>query len=48
MNSRVLASDFGLTANSANQPGGNFASSGAKNVTVNDGTNGGFTRATMH
>ena len=48
MNSQVLASDFGLTANPASQPGGNFATSGAKNVAVNDGTNDGFTQATMH
>jgi hypothetical protein len=49
MNSQVLASDFGLTANSASQPGGtNFATSGVKNVAVNDGTNGGFNQATMH
>jgi outer membrane lipase/esterase len=47
MNSQILASFFGLTADPANQPGGtNFATSGAKNVRVNDGTNGGFQAAT--
>src|SRR4051794_26688957 len=47
MNSQILASYFGLTANPANQPGGtNFATSGAKDVLVNDGTNGGFRAAT--
>jgi outer membrane lipase/esterase len=46
MNSQVLAAYFGLTADPANQPGGtNFATSGAKNVLVNDGTNGGFPAA---
>ena len=46
MNSQVLAAHFGLTADPANQPGGtNFATSGAKNVLVNDGTNGGFVAA---
>jgi outer membrane lipase/esterase len=46
MNSQVLAGYFGLTANPANQPGGtNFATSGAKNVVVNNAGNGGFTQA---
>ena len=35
-----------MTANPANQPGGtNFATSGAKNVVVNNAGNGGFTQA---
>jgi outer membrane lipase/esterase len=46
MNSQVLAAYFGLTANPANQPGGtNFATSGAKDLAINDGTDGGFTKA---
>jgi outer membrane lipase/esterase len=46
MNSQLLAGYFGLTANPSNQPGGtNFATSGAKNLAVNDGTNGGFQQA---
>ena len=46
MNSQVLAAYFGLTADPANQPGGtNFATSGAKNVLVNTGANGGFVAA---
>jgi outer membrane lipase/esterase len=46
MNSQVLASYFGLTANPANQPGGtNFATSGAKDLAINDGTDGGFKKA---
>ena len=46
MNSQVLAGYFGLTANPANQPGGtNFATSGAKDVTVNTGATGGFQQA---
>jgi outer membrane lipase/esterase len=46
MNSQFLASDFGLPANPANQPGGtNFAASGAKDVTVNTGATGGFQQA---
>jgi outer membrane lipase/esterase len=46
MNSQVLASYFGLTANPANQPGGtNFATSGAKDLVGNNGTNGGFQQA---
>jgi outer membrane lipase/esterase len=43
MNSEVLAGFFGLTANPANLPGGtNYATSGAKNVTVNSNQTGGF------
>jgi outer membrane lipase/esterase len=46
MNSQVLASYFGLTANPVNQPGGtNFATSGAKDLVGNNGTNGGFQQA---
>ena len=46
MNSQVLAAYFGLTANPANQPGGtNFATSGAKDLAINDGTDGGFKKA---
>jgi outer membrane lipase/esterase len=46
MNSQVLAAYFGLTADPANQPGGtNFATSGARNVLVNTGGNGGFVAA---
>jgi outer membrane lipase/esterase len=46
MNSQILASYFGLTANPANQPGGtNFATSGAKDLVNNNGTNGGFQQA---
>jgi outer membrane lipase/esterase len=46
MVSEVLASRFGLTANPANQPGGtNYATSGAKNVTVNNNATGGFQQA---
>lgn len=46
MNSQVLAAYFGLTANPANQPGGtNFATSGAKNVLVNNNVTGGFQQA---
>ena len=46
MNSQFLASYFGLTANPANQPGGtNYATSGAKDVTVNTAATGGFGRA---
>ena len=46
MVSEVLASRFGLTAIPSNQPGGtNYASSGAKNVTVNNDNTGGFERA---
>jgi len=42
MNSQVLAAYFGLSALPANQGGTNFATSGAKNVTVNDAQTGGF------
>jgi outer membrane lipase/esterase len=46
MNSQVLASYFGLPALPANQPGGtNYATSGAKNQTVNSGATGGFNAA---
>ncbi|HEY2137465.1 MAG TPA: autotransporter domain-containing protein [Xanthobacteraceae bacterium] len=46
MNSQVLAAYFGLTANPANQPGGtNFATSGAKDVTINTAATGGFKQA---
>ena len=47
MNSSLLASYFGLTANPANAPGGgtNYATSGAKDVTVNNAQTGGFTGA---
>jgi outer membrane lipase/esterase len=42
----VLAGYFGLTADPANQPGGtNFATSGAKDVLVNNAINGGFPAA---
>jgi phospholipase/lecithinase/hemolysin len=44
--SQVLAALFGLTANPANTPGGtNYATSGAKNVTINNAQTGGFTAA---
>ena len=47
MNSQVLASYFGLSALPANQPGGtNYATSGAKNKTVNSQATGGFGAAT--
>jgi outer membrane lipase/esterase len=46
MNSQALAAYFGLTANPANQPGGtNYATSGAKDVTVNAPATGGFQQA---
>ena len=47
MNSQMLASSFGLTANPSNAVGGgtNFATSGAKNKTVNSSQTGGFTQA---
>ena len=46
VNSQMLANFFGLTANPANTPGGtNYATSGAKNVTVNNSQTGGFTAA---
>jgi outer membrane lipase/esterase len=47
MNSEALAALFGLTAIPANQPGGtNYATSGAKNETVNSDATGGFRAAT--
>ena len=45
MNSQVLAAYFGLTANPSNQGGTNYATSGAKNLVTNNGTNGGFQQA---
>jgi outer membrane lipase/esterase len=45
MNSQVLAAKFGLTALPADQGGTNYATSGAKNVTINNGATGGFTAA---
>ena len=46
MNSEALAALFGLTAIPANQPGGtNFATSGAKDVTINAPATGGFLAA---
>src|SRR5262245_179844 len=46
VNSQVLAPRSGLSANPANQPGGtNFATSGAKNVIVNNNITGGFQAA---
>jgi len=46
MNVQALAAFFGLTANPANTAGGtNYATSGAKNETTNNSTNGGFTAA---
>lgn len=43
MNAEVLAGFFGLTAIPSNLPGGtNYATSGAKNVTVNSAESGGF------
>jgi outer membrane lipase/esterase len=42
MNSQVLASYFGLTANPSNQGGTNYATSGAKDVTINNAATGGF------
>ena len=46
MNSEALAALFGLTAIPANQPGGtNYATSGAKNETVNTTATGGFQAA---
>jgi phospholipase/lecithinase/hemolysin len=46
MGSQMLASYFGLTANPSNKAGGtNYATSGAKNVTVNNAQTGGFTEA---
>ena len=46
MNSEVLAGFLGLTASPSNTPGGtNYATSGAKNVTVNTSQTGGFQAA---
>ncbi|HUI35235.1 MAG TPA: autotransporter domain-containing protein [Stellaceae bacterium] len=46
MSPQVLAAYFGLTAFPANQPGGtDYATSGAKNVTMNDSHTGGFKAA---
>jgi outer membrane lipase/esterase len=46
VNSQILAHLFGLEANPANTPGGtNYATSGAKNVTINNSQTGGFTAA---
>jgi outer membrane lipase/esterase len=46
MNSEALAALFGLTAIPSNQPGGtNYATSGAKDVTVNTPATGGFQAA---
>jgi outer membrane lipase/esterase len=45
MNSEALAALFGLTAKPFNQGGSNYATSGAKNVTVNSAATGGFTAA---
>jgi outer membrane lipase/esterase len=42
MNSEALAGAFGLSGAPANQGGSNYATSGAKNVTVNDAVTGGF------
>jgi outer membrane lipase/esterase len=46
MNSQFLAAFFNLTANPANTTGGtNYATSGAKNLTINSAATGGFTAA---
>jgi outer membrane lipase/esterase len=45
MNSQILASYFGLSALPADQGGTDYATSGAKNVTVNDAQTGGFAAA---
>ena len=45
MNSEALASLFGLSALPANQGGSNYATSGAKDVTVNNAQTGGFQQA---
>jgi outer membrane lipase/esterase len=42
MNSQALAARFGLSALPADQGGSNYATSGAKNVTVNNAQTGGF------
>lgn len=45
MTSEALAAAFGLSALPANQGGSNYATSGAKNVTVNNAQTGGFQAA---
>jgi outer membrane lipase/esterase len=45
VSSQVLASLFGLSAIPADQGGSNYATSGSKNVTVNNAVTGGFTAA---
>jgi outer membrane lipase/esterase len=45
MSSEALAGAFGLSAIPADQGGSNFATSGAKNASVNNAINGGFTAA---
>ena len=45
MSSEALASDFGLNGAPSNQGGSNFATSGAKNVTVNNALTGDFRAA---
>jgi outer membrane lipase/esterase len=46
MNSEALAAGFGLSGAPFNQGGSNYATSGAKNVTVNNAQTGGFQAAT--
>jgi outer membrane lipase/esterase len=45
VNSEALAARFGLTALPADQGGANYATSGAKNVTINNTQTGGFSAA---
>jgi outer membrane lipase/esterase len=45
VNSEALAALFGLSGAPANQGGSNFATSGAKDVTINDAQTGGFKAA---
>jgi outer membrane lipase/esterase len=45
VSSEALSVAFGLSAIPSDQGGTNFATSGAKNVTINDATTGGFTAA---
>ena len=45
MSSEALAGEFGLNGAPSNQGGSNFATSGAKNVTVNDAQTGDFRAA---
>ena len=45
MNSEALAAYFGLNGLPSNQGGSNYATSGAKNVTVNTAATGGFQAA---